>query len=98
MTITTLSLVIIVLRDENTTYWNAYNNNNGIINSTYTTSDTEIIYTFFIQDNQLLLANNYTCGVQFNLPNLNHTTSDDRYSLQTTNICGITNSVSGNFE
>lgn len=98
MTITALSLVMTIQRTGNTTYHNAYNSNNQIINSTYTTSATEIVYTFFIQGSQLLLANTYTCAAQFLLPDLNHTTSYDKYTVQITNICGITTSVSGNFQ
>jgi hypothetical protein len=97
MTITALSLVITVQRTGNTTYFDTYNSDDGVINSTYTTSATEIIYTFFIQDDQLLLANTYSCGVQFNLSNSKHVTRNDQYSLQTTNICGTINSASGNF-
>lgn len=96
MTITALSLVITVQRTENTTYYDTYNSNNAIINSTYTITTTEIIYTFFIESDQLLAGTN-SCTAQFSLPDVNHTTSDDTYSIQTTNICGVINSASGNF-
>jgi hypothetical protein len=97
MTSTALSLVITVQRTENATYWGDSNSYNTVINSTYTTSATEIVYTFFIESGQLP-AGNYTCTVQFSLSGTNQTTSDDGYSIQTTNICGIINTASGNFQ
>ncbi len=97
MTTTELSLVVTVQRTENATYNNAYSNYSPTINSTYTISTTDIVYTFFIQTGQLP-AGNYICAVQFLLPNVNHTTSDDSYSISITNICGNINSASGNFQ
>lgn len=96
MTTATLLLVVTVQRTGNTTYHYAFSNYSPTINSTYTTSSTEIIYTFIIQTGQLP-AGNYTCTVQFDLPNMKHTSSFDTYSITTTNICGNTASASGNF-
>lgn len=97
MTSIALSLIIRVQRTDNATYHATYNSYDTIINSTSTTTDTEIIYTFFIQGAQVLPPGNYSCNVQFQLPNVNHVTSSDTYSVQTTNICGVINTVSGNF-
>ena len=97
MTSIALSLVIRVQRTANATYHDTYNSYNSIINSTYTMTSTEIIYTFFIQGAQMLPAGNYTCNVQFDLSNDNHTTSIDVYSIETTSICGAINTASGSF-
>jgi hypothetical protein len=98
MTIRALSLVIIIQDTPNTTYFGTYNSYNSIINSTYTTTNTQLIYTFFLQGGQVLPAGTYTCNVQFSLTNVNHTASNDQYSIQTTNICGVINSASGYFQ
>ena len=97
MTSIALSLIVRVQRADNATYYATYNSYDTIINSTYTTTYTEIIYMFFIQGAQMLLAGNYSCNVQFGLQNVNHVNSGDTYSVQTTSICGVINTVSGNF-
>lgn len=97
MTTTALSLVIAVERIDNCTYGSVWSSNTPPIGCNYTTTDTQIIYTFFIESGQVLLAGNYTCTAQFNVPGVNHTTSNDGYSIQTTSICGTINSASGNF-
>jgi hypothetical protein len=98
MTLTVLSLVITIQNTPNTTYFGTYNSYNSIINSTYTTTSTQLIYTFFIQGGQSLPAGTYTCNVQFSLTNVNHTASNDQYSIVTTNVCGVSNSASGYFQ
>lgn len=98
MTTIALSLIVRVQRGvDNATYHHTYNSYDTIMNSSYTTTDTEIIVTFFIQGAQVLLAGNYSCNVQFRLSNVNHVNSMDTYSVQTTSICGEVNMVSGNF-
>jgi hypothetical protein len=96
ITTAALSLVVTVQRTGNTTYYSDYNTYPALISATSTTSATQIIYTFSFTNGQLA-AGNYTCAVQFNLPNANHTTSGDKYSITTTNVCGNINSASGNF-
>jgi hypothetical protein len=68
MIIAVLSLMITVQRTGNTVFNDTFDSDSPIINSTYTTSATEIVYTFFIQGNQLLRPNTYACSVQFHLP------------------------------
>jgi len=97
MTITKLVLTITVQRTGNATYHDDYNSFSNKINSTYTQTSTEIVYDFFLIPNQELGPNSYTCNVQFDLSNANHTSSLDKYSIEITNICGITSSASGYF-
>mgnify|MGYP006996222766 FL=1 len=96
MTITKLVLTITVQRTGNATYHGDYNSDSKMT-STYTQMSTEIIYNFFLLPNQELTPNSYTCNVQFDLSNANHTSSLDKYSIEITNICGITSSASGYF-
>lgn len=96
MTLVALSLTITVQRIGNTTYHNAYTSYSPILNSTYTTTSSQIIYQFFIQTG-VLPAGNQTCAVQFHLNNVNQTTSADTYSMTTTNLCGSTNSAPSHF-
>lgn len=96
MTITKLVLTITVQRTGNATYHDDYNSDSKM-NSTYTQTSTEIVYNFFLLPNQELTPNSYTCNVQFDLSNTNHTSSLDKYSIEITNICGITSSASGYF-
>jgi hypothetical protein len=84
-----------VQQTENTTYDNAYSTHNTVIQSIYTTSATQIIYYFFIASGQLP-AGSHVCAALF-YPGINHTTSDDQYSVQVTDICGVVSSLSGNF-
>lgn len=96
MTITKLVLTVTVQRTGNATYKDAYPNH-SYMNATYVQTNKEIIYSFFILPNQELQPNSYTCNVQFDLSNSNHTSSLDTYSIEITNKCGITSSTSGNF-
>ena len=96
MTVTALTLVITIQRGVNLTYNNAYSNYAPSINFTVSTTTTQMIFRFILQSGQLP-PGGYICAGQFLIPNVNRTTSADTYSITTTNICGVVNSVSGTF-
>lgn len=95
MTITSLSLIITVQLTGGETYAGAFDTHSAI-SPTYINTTSQFIYSFSLS-NSSLPAGNYTCGAEFNLSGVNHTTSTDTYSITVTNLCGITKTQSSTF-
>ena len=97
MTVKTLLVEVRVQRTANATYNGFFTSYNSLIDATYTTTSSELIYTFFNQGGQEVPAGTYRCAVQFDLSNMNQTVALDKYSVQVINICGLVSTASGYF-
>ncbi len=98
--LTNVTIQIFIQRTVGATYSGMSNSfSTGVVTQSYTTTSTQIIYTWTIVAGQIVncLLSSYNVQAQITLSGTPHVTSADTYIVTTTTNAGVTTTSTGHF-